>query len=182
MEARSTGLSSAVGAGRRRAAVGHLDLPATRRDVLGTSATGGDDLAALVHVAALAVDAHRGRDDDPADWTIDQRLEQNGGAEVVRADVVLDLVHALPDAHLGGEVEDRVGAVQRTAHGVAVSDVSVDKGRALAGGRGPLGFRRVAMNLGVERVENADLAAGREELRAKRATDEAHSSRDDACL
>ena len=63
-----------------------------------------------VAVEALAVDAHRGGDDDAPDRLVDQRLEQHGGAEIVDRDVALDRVHALADADFGGEMDDAVDA------------------------------------------------------------------------
>ena len=44
--------------------------------------------------------------------------------ELVRRRVLGQLVHALPDADARGEVDDRVGAVERAAHGLGVADVA----------------------------------------------------------
>ena len=53
-----------------------------------------------------------------------ERLEQHRRAERVRRRVLRDLVHRLADADARGEVDDRVDAVERPAHRVAVAHVA----------------------------------------------------------
>jgi hypothetical protein len=54
----------------------------------------------------------------------DERLQQHGRSEVVGRGVLGDLVHALADADVRGEVIDGVDAVQRAADGRLVPDVA----------------------------------------------------------
>ena len=54
-------------------------------------------LPSVPTVEPLAIDAHAGRHHQPADGFLDQRLQQDCGANVVHLRVLGDLVHALPD-------------------------------------------------------------------------------------
>ena len=76
-------------------------------------------------VAALAVDAHRRGDDHAPHGAFQELLEQHGRAEVVDRRVAVDLVHALPDAHLGGQMEDAIDVGERVADRSRVADVAV---------------------------------------------------------
>ena len=121
-------------------------------------------------VEALPVDAHRGGDDDAAHGRTRERLHEHGGAEVVHADVARDRVHALPDADLGGEVDDRIDAAQRAAHGIEVADVALDELGAFAQDVGAGG---AGVHLLDERVEQDDSLAPAQERTGHVSTDEA---------
>lgn len=78
-------------------------------------------------IEALAVDAHRRGDYDASDRLLDQRLEQDSRAEIVGRDVALDRVHTLANADFRGEMDDRVHARQRTAHGARITHIAAFK-------------------------------------------------------
>jgi hypothetical protein len=86
-----------------------------------------------------------------------ERLEQDRGAELVDRGVLRDLVHALPDADRGRQVDDRVDRAalgQRPAHRQRVAHVAahqLDLGSEV--GRAPL---RLAVDLGQQAVEDPD--------------------------
>jgi hypothetical protein len=71
-----------------------------------------DDAAVGIPIEALAVDAHRGGDDDALHGIVDQLLEQHLGAVVVHRHVAVDGVHALSHAHFGCEMHDLCDAFQ----------------------------------------------------------------------
>ncbi len=60
---------------------------------------------------------------------LDKVLQEYGGAQIVGANVTLNFIHGLPDAHFGRFVKNRIDAVQcalnhrRIAH-VAVNELS----------------------------------------------------------
>ena len=76
----------------------------------------------------------------------------------VDLDVALDLVHRLPDADGGGEMDDGVGALERLMREAAVADVAVDERHAVRRRR-----LLVAMYLGLEDVEHGDLVTSLEQ-------------------
>jgi len=86
-----------------------------------------DERAVGVLVQPLAIDAHRGRRDDPADRIVDQRFEQDRGARLVNRSVPLDGIHRLADTHFGGEVDDAVYVFHGPLNDVLVADVSDDQ-------------------------------------------------------
>src|SRR5690606_38975563 len=87
--------------------------------------TGVGHLAtASVHVQAFAVDAHGGRYDEPAHGSGDQFLQQDRRAEIVDRRVPVDLIHALPDAHSGGQVKHAVDPVNRAPDYFRISDIA----------------------------------------------------------
>ena len=99
----------------------------------------------------------------------DKRLQQCRRTEVVRADIAVDLVHALTYADLGREMNHRVDTVfQRLAHQIEILDVadnqlrlSQDRMKLLSG-----------MYLLHQIIEHANLISGREQGRTKMASDE----------
>ena len=95
-----------------------------RRAALARARRGGRPRVAA---QALAVDAHRGGDDQPADRGLISASSSTAVPRSLTADIVGDLVHALPDAHRGGQVDDRVHAVQRPPDGHRVANVAADK-------------------------------------------------------
>ena len=94
--------------------------------------------------------------------------------EVVGADIAGDLVHRLPDAHLGGEVDDAVDALQRPVQRIAVADVAADQLGALR--RQPHG---VLVDLRHEGVEQPDGVAAGDQLVGDVAADKAGASGDE---
>ena len=58
------------------------------------------DLATAGEIAAFAVDAHRGGDDQPAHPAFEQGLHQRRRTQLVDRGVPLDFIHALADARL----------------------------------------------------------------------------------
>src|SRR5690606_29783840 len=120
-----------------------------------------DEPSARRLVETLAVNAHARGDDETLDGTLDQRLQKNGGAEIVDGGVLGELVHALPDADHGGEVEHAVDAAKGLAHGVGISHVALDQldlGIEVA-----RPFRVGAVDLGRKIVESADPVAPAEQ-------------------
>ena len=79
-----------------------------------------------IEVLALAVDRHRGGDDHLSDCipALEDLLEQDGAPDRIDGHVPLDLVHGLTDTDRGGEVHDRIDAVEGTTHRLAMADVS----------------------------------------------------------
>ena len=74
-----------------------------------------------------------------ADAARPRLLEQHEGAEHVRVDDVDRAENGAVDVRLGGEVDDRVGALRRVGHSLRVADVPDDQldARALEVGRVP---------------------------------------------
>ena len=89
----------------------------------------------------------------PAFFFVKAANQKNRGADCVDRGVPLDLVHRLPDADGGREVNDGVDACQRATDGVAISDVRGDELHLRVEIVRPL-FTR--MNLRVEGVECAN--------------------------
>jgi hypothetical protein len=136
-------------------AVGAARLPAPGLEIVRHAARGLAERAARRAVEPLAVDAHRGGDDDALHVGGHRRLHQHRRSEVVGTDVARDLVHALADAHLGGEVEDAVDAAERRPDRGGVADVAAHHLRPWRQGRAGLG----AMHLLQQAVEHAHLVA-----------------------
>ena len=99
---------------------------------------------------------------------VEHRLEQDGGAEVIGANVARDLVHALAHAHLGGEVDDTVATLERGAQAVGVAHVTAHH----LGPFGKLQLRR-AVDLIDQGVVEADLMAMGKQLPCDMTADEA---------
>ncbi len=139
----------------------------------GAAAGMADAGAAAVLVEPLAVDAHRGGDDEARHRPVDQRLEQDRGAEVVGAHVAADLVHGLADADFGRQVEHAVDAGGGAPDRVGVANVGLDE-------LDPVGRRRVtaAVNLLDERVQHPYRVSLGLQLLDERAPDEAAPSGD----
>src|SRR5205814_10162509 len=108
-----------------------------------------------VSVLPLAVDRHRRGDQQLLDRIapFDDLLEENRGADCVDRGVPLDLVHRLPDADGGREVNDGVDACQRATEGDAIADVRGDELDLRIEVVRPLLTR---MNLRVQVVERAN--------------------------
>ena len=98
-----------------------------------------------------------------------QRLQQHGGAEVVDADIAVDLIHALADADLRRQVHDFVDALHRFRHRLGVADVGVDD---LDRAQHRIGHRIAAVNLVDEAVEHPDLVTFGKQSAADMAADE----------
>ena len=74
-------------------------------------------------VPPLAVDHHRGGVDDAGHAGFGGGPEHDGGAEIVLADVVVDVAELDPQPDLGGQVNDDLAARHRRSHPVEVGDV-----------------------------------------------------------
>ncbi len=94
-------------------------------------------------------------------WTplgaFDHRFEQNRRTPGIDISVVGDLIHALPDADSGGEMNNNVDSAERTLHDSWRADVADDQFDSLIqiGGRSAFS----PMDLHVEIVERANLIA-----------------------
>jgi len=85
------------------------------------------------------------------------RLQQHGGAEIIDAGVVLDLIHALADTDQGREVNHGIDTAQRPLQGVAVAHVTAQEFDI----RGEvIGTRPGEVDLRHERVVRAHLVPG----------------------
>ena len=80
-------------------------------------------------VLPLAVDRHRGGDDQPRRERAlrHQLLEEDGGLHRVALGVAGDLVHRLADADRGRQVDDPIHARERAGRGKTVADVADDQ-------------------------------------------------------
>ena len=74
-------------------------------------------------VRALAVDDHRGGVDDAGDSGFRGGAKHDRGAEIVLADVVVDVAELDPQPDLGGQVNDDLAARHGRAHPVEIGDV-----------------------------------------------------------
>ncbi len=128
-----------------------------------------------VRVEAFAVDAHRGGDDDALDRLRDQRLQKNGGAEVVGRDITLHRIHALADAHFRGEVHDVIHTIERPGHGIGVAHVAALE---LGVARQIRGAGAIAMDLLEHGVQNTNPIAAREQRSREMTSDEATAAGD----
>ena len=134
-----------------------------------------NEAAVLIAVQALAVNAHRGGDDQPLDRPLDQRLQEDGRAEIVDPDVVGHVVHALADADPGRQMDDRIDAGQRALDRARVPDIArhaLDLGVQIRGPGAPL-----PMDLGIQNVEDPHPVALPEQLIAEMRSDEARAAR-----
>ena len=95
-------------------------------------------------VGALAVDDHRGGDDEPADARAVHRGEQHGGAELVRRDVVGRVRKSTPRPTLAAWWHDRVDAVERRVDAARSRTSPHDEIDARIGRRRPRRARRSA--------------------------------------
>ena len=145
------------GLGFERSAVVREELPLARGELRLRPKPGREARLPRLRVSVLplAVDRHRRGDQQLLDRVapFEDLLEENRGADCVDRGVPLDLVHRLPDADGGREVNDGVDACQRATDGVAISDVRGDELHLRVEIVRPL-FTR--MNLRVEGVERAN--------------------------
>ena len=74
-------------------------------------------------VRALAVDHHRGGVDDTGDPGFRGGAQHDRSAEIVLADVVVDVGELDPQPDLGGQVHDDLAARHGRAHPVEIGDV-----------------------------------------------------------
>ena len=132
-------------------------------------------LAALV--LALAVDRHRGRDDEPRGprLTRDKTLEEDCGGIGVVPYVPLDLVHRLPDADERSEMHDAIHAFERVVDDRRVGEVPVEKPHFLRNGN----LVDTLVNLSLEAVEHDHVVSARDELAHEVRADEPSSSGDE---
>ena len=105
-------------------------------------------------VQSLAVDAHRGGDDDALDRIVDKLLEQHCRAVIIDRNIAVDRVHALADADLGGQMHDLVDAFERLEERGLVADIADDD---LGIGIKAVRARTRAVHLLDHAVENAHL-------------------------
>src|SRR5690606_7088174 len=63
----------------------------------------------------------------PLRWLLEHPFQQDGSAEIVRADIASDLIHRLSHADFGSEVDHRVDAGQGSGHGAGVTHIAVDE-------------------------------------------------------
>nr|BFF14847.1 hypothetical protein GCM10025699_61500 [Microbacterium flavescens] len=113
---------------------------AARRGALGAAVAGA--------VAALAVDDHRRRDDQPVDARSIHRGEHDGGAELVRRHVVGGVLEVDAEADLRRLMADGVDSDQRGVDDVGVAHVAVHEVDPLVEGGG------AAVHVGAQRVEH----------------------------
>jgi hypothetical protein len=59
-------------------------------------------------VTAFAIDAHGGGDDQALDRIVDQLFQQDRRPQIIDPDIAGDLIHALADPDLRGEMEDAI--------------------------------------------------------------------------
>jgi hypothetical protein len=130
------------------AAAGARWFVVARVDRLLLARGGADDVVHGAAVAALAVDDHRRRQDEPADLGLVHGGQQHGGAVVVveRVERRVRRVQAVADD--GGLVADRVHAAEQAGDGRRVAHVADDHLVAVGPGRG-----RAAVGLRQEGVE-----------------------------
>ena len=146
-------------------------LPVAQRLALGIL----DQRAVGIAIKALAIDAHRRGGDDAAHRPVDQRLEQHRGADVVGRGVAFHLVHRLPDADLGGEMDDAVDPIDRAGDRGLVANVAADQ---LGIGAEHLRSIGLAVYLLDEAIEHPHLVAARQKFLGHRAADETGPARD----
>lgn len=150
---------------RERAKGSVLDLPLAPAQLSLRSLAGSDVPSICGPIESLAVDAHAGRYDQPLDRPPEELLDQHARAQVVGADVRLDLVHALADTHGRGEMIDRLDPVQSAPDSLAVAHVaSLELHLAAQIGRR---LARPSVHLRGQVVEHADLMTRGEELVGK---------------
>jgi hypothetical protein len=142
--------------GGERAAVARSRFPLATLELRAVALDRLSHCPVGVAVEALAVDAHAGGDDQPAHRILQERLEQDPGANGVDRAVVGDLVHALADADARGEVDDGVDPVDRLGDGGRIADVAFDQLDLVVEVGGPLALR---MDLRVEPIECTHLVA-----------------------
>ena len=149
----------ALGLGRRERRQREPTLRADRLPCAGQQllrrAQARIDVAVLAApVGTLAIDRHRGRDDELLDAVAvgQHGFEEHGRAEVVGAHVAPDLVHRLTHAHLGGLVEDRVDTGDGPFHQGGIGDVTLQELDAV--GEVPRAPREV--DLGDEAVDHTE--------------------------
>lgn len=119
-------------------------------------------------VQSLAVDAHGGGHDDTLDALLDDLLEENGRTEVIGPDIAGDLVHRLPDADFGGEMNQAVDALQGARDRLAVAHVADDEF-----GRARQVRARRAMHLVDQGIEDSHLVPAVEQFLRHVTADEA---------
>ncbi|CCE11292.1 hypothetical protein BRAS3843_660100 [Bradyrhizobium sp. STM 3843] len=114
------------------------------------------------------------------DRMLGQRLQQNGRAELVGADVVVDVVHALADADHCGEVQNHIGSAQCAFDSEGISDISDNEFGVLAQVAGPVAFG--PMNLRREIIEDPNIISRAEQLiGGVRADEPSSSGNQDSC-
>jgi hypothetical protein len=110
-------------------------------------------------VGAFSVEAHRGGHHELVDPVFRSRddIEEEARPATVRVDVVVRLVHRLPDSDSGGEVDDSIRGVQGLDERHAVGDVAVYEANSsiLHMAREMTGLTGIrAVDLGIQVVEN----------------------------
>ena len=128
-------------------------------------------LAVRVDVEAFAIDAHRRGDDEPAHRLAGEPFQQHRGRKVVAADIAYDLVHALPDADLGCEMEHAVDAVERAVEQIGIAEIAFEELHARQHGF------TIAVHLRHQAVHHANVITVRQQLAAQLATDESRAAR-----
>src|SRR4051812_25514272 len=135
-----------------------------------------NDVASLAAVEALAINTHRRCGDDTPHRAIDQRLKQRSGCEIVAADITLDLVHALADTDLGGEMNDAVDARQGAGEQIGIANIADEKFGLVP----DIEFgRRAPMDLLDERIEDANAITASQGFPDHLATDETRAAGDE---
>ena len=116
------------GLGRERStAVRARWLVATRVEILDLPRAGSHESVRRAPVAALAVDDHRrGQDDTAGERAIMQGAQQDGGAEVVAADVRSDVGEVDAEADLGRLMADGIDPGDCCVDRVGVGDAAPD--------------------------------------------------------
>ncbi len=125
---------------QRPAALGAGELPLAGQQLLLGARPRGLVAVGLAGVLALAVDRHRGGDDEPARQRAqgDQALEEAGGGHRVQLGVAGDLIHRLADADGGGQVHDAVDPARaRSAARVSPTSPTISSTEAGRSGSAP---------------------------------------------
>ena len=146
----------------------------TRLQVLDPPGPGSDPRVLGTVVGALAVDHHRAGEHDPTDAGAVRGAQDAGGAEVVRRDVVDDVVEVDPEPDLGGEVHDHVRPGERGREDLLVPDVAHHQSRTRQRRRSPAG-----VHVGAQRVEDGHVVTVRDQAGDRGPTDEAGSAGDE---
>jgi hypothetical protein len=102
-------------------------------------------------------------------------FEEDRGAEIVDTDIAIDLVHALANANLCGEMHNLINALHSGSHGLRITDVSVDDLDRTENG---VRWGRAAVDLLDETIEHANLIAFRQQCPAKMTANEPSTAGD----
>src|SRR5690606_1257598 len=107
-----------------------------------------------IAIGSFAVNAHAGGNDQSLYGMLVDRLQEYCGSGCVHVDVLVQLVHALPDTDGGGKMNNAINTTYRALHGGGVTNVRSDKFDFVIE---VIRNRAVLVDLGIEHVENANV-------------------------